>query len=212
MLTYLFDASAAVEIYVPRDHRMGKCIGHILEHKTMHEASLFIPNFCIAEVFNTLARMRFDPTSDDKPMEQIGYEKALESFRGDVHWGRRLYPYDLNRYHIVAADKIIAAEHGLGPKGGKGRLSTFDILIIAMACELAWIGRREDTYLLTCDRRLRRVFDHLGHGDFSGMMVEGPLGPGALDEGRWVPPKCICLFDVERVELRSFRGQAPLSI
>jgi hypothetical protein len=77
MLTYLFDASAAVEIYAPRNDRVKRIINHILAQKDVHRgASLFIPNFCIAEGFNTLARKHFDPKERDAPLDVRGYEKA----------------------------------------------------------------------------------------------------------------------------------------
>jgi hypothetical protein len=199
-----------VEIYIPHDHRIRKCVDHILEQKTMHQASLFIPNFCIAEVFNTFARKHFDPNDRDSALDADGYERCLSSFRSHIHWGSKIYPYDLNRYHIVAADKIIPAEHKRQRKDEKDHLSTFDILIIAMACEMAWIGEREDTYLVTCDKRLKQVCDDLRTGDFSELLVEGPLGK--LDENRWVPPKCLYLPNVTRGEMRNFRGQALLNI
>jgi hypothetical protein len=79
-----------------------------------------------------------------------------------------------------------------------------------MACELAWIGNREDTFLLTCDRRLKLVLDDLRAGSFSELIVEGPLGK--LDEKRWMPPMCIYLPEARKSEIRILPGQHPLNL
>ena len=78
-------------------------------------------------------------------------------FRKDIHWATLLYPYDLNRYHILAADEIIPIEHHVSRRKERDYLSAFDILLIAMACELAFIGQPEDVYLVTCDKRIQIV-------------------------------------------------------
>ncbi len=166
MLTYLFDASAAVEIYVPRNEQTKRAVRYILEQKnTYNHAVLFIPSICIAEVFNTLARKHFKPRDQNDALDRENYQKHLGRFREHVHWGRTLYPYDVSRYHIIAADKIIPVEHDLASKDERDHLSTFDILVIAMACELAYIGRPEDTFLVTCDHRMKRVFEELKKSD-----------------------------------------------
>ena len=64
MKTYLFDASAAVEFYVLRN-KSKKIVGFIKEQKkTYRQASLFMPNICVAEVFNTLGRVHTKPIFD----------------------------------------------------------------------------------------------------------------------------------------------------
>ncbi len=211
MLTYLFDASAAVEIYVPRNERTKKAVRYILEQKnTYNEAVLFIPNICIAEVFNTLARKRFKPRDQNDALDSENYERHLERFREHVHWGRTLYPYDASRYHIIAADKIIPVEHELASKNERDHLSTFDILVIAMACELAYIGRREDTFLVTCDHRIKQVSEELKKFDPSGLMIRGPLGEP--DKKRWIPPICLDLTRLTRGELRPVPSQSRFNV
>lgn len=209
MLTYLFDASAAVEIYVQQKEKCKKPLQYILQQKrTYGEAALFIPNICIAEVFNTFAQMRFEPRDKSSPLDEATYTRCLDKFRDDVHWGKTLYPYDLNRYHIVAADWIVLAEHHL-PRMEKddSHLSTFDILIIAMACELAYIGQRDRTSLVTCVKRLNRVCKNLNNSDFSDLVIPGPLGK--LNKNRWIPPTCIYLPEPVRGEVQSVLKQSP---
>jgi hypothetical protein len=100
-----------------------------------------------------------------------------------------LSSYDLNRYHILATDKIVLAEHHLPRREVYDRLSTFDILILGMACELAYIGQREETYLVTCDERLSRVCDKLRDPELAKQISQGPAGTPE-EERRWIPPVC----------------------
>jgi len=210
MLTYLFDTSAVVHNYVEGDKSIRKAVKHILEQKTLHKkASLFIPNICIAEVFNALARRRFNPKGDDQPLDHETYKRHLGKFRKHIHWGRTLYPYDVNRYHIVGVDNIIPVEHTLAREHRRDHLSAFDILVIAMACELAYIGKREDTFLVTCDKRMKQVVDEMRKPRASDGTVPGPLGE--LDKDRWIPPVCLDLRKLEAGELKHVQGQHPFN-
>ncbi|MDE3148206.1 MAG: hypothetical protein KGL37_01945 [Acidobacteriota bacterium] len=202
MQTYLFDASAAVQIYVPRKKTIRQSIEYVLKQKELGQAMLFIPNFCVAEVFNAFAKMHFR----ERRMGADEYKRSLKDFRDDIHWGKRLYAYDLNRYHIIAADKIIPAEQKRPLKPNKGPLSTFDILIISMACELAYTRGIENTFLLTDDERLHDVCD-----DLSKNVFHTPRGPlGELDDRRWISPKSFYL-DRTLVEALQAAGGQPLA-
>lgn len=107
-MTYLFDASAAVELYTSLNAKCKKAVRFIVEQKKTHkQAALYIPIFCVVEVFNTLARRHFK----DGALDRAQYESSLKRFRDEVHWGRTLYSYDLNRYHVIGADEIIPIEH-----------------------------------------------------------------------------------------------------
>jgi predicted nucleic acid-binding protein len=211
MLTYLLDASAAVEIYNPRSERVGKIARYILEQKTTHNrATLLIPSFCIAEVFNALGKRYFAPSKQKDAITREEYETSLRKFRNHVHWGKTLYPYELSRYHIIGADQIIPTEQRLYKETEWDRLSTFDILIISMACEIAFAGDRENTYLLTCDKRLAAVSNDLKARGASDDVIEGPLGK--LDKRRWVPPRCIYLPGAVRAEIPRVDRQQALNM
>ena len=203
MLTYLFDASAAVELYAPRNERTRKTLEFIAEQRrTYRKAVLLIPNFCIVEVFNALAKKYFAEHS----LAKDDYAKCLKRFRQDIHWGKTLYAYELSRYHVLAADEIIPIEHSVAVEHERDHLSTFDILVIAMACELAFVRPAEDVYLLTCDRRIKKVCDQLAKTDKKVLL--SLKVPGLLDEPqgtRWLPPKVLYLpqtrpSDIPRVE------------
>jgi predicted nucleic acid-binding protein len=208
MKTYLFDASAAVELYLPGDRRVKRVVSFIREQKTrFQEAMLYIPSFCIAEVLNTLARKHFRPTIKDEPLTQASYNECLKRFRDDVHWGKTFYPYELHRYHIIAADRIIPIEHHFALKDDFRHLSTFDILIIAMSCELSYTGIREETYLVTGDKRIKDIVDKFRRVDLNELKLKTPSGPlGEIEKRRWIPPECIdvvkiCLDDLKKLKL-----------
>jgi predicted nucleic acid-binding protein len=209
-LTYLFDASAAVEIYSARSPKVEKAVRFIIDQKKIHrQAVLYIPNFCVVEVFNTLARKHFkDGTLDD-----AHYEDCLRRFRDDVHWGRTLYSYDLNRYHVLGADEIIPIEHHVTPESEHDHLSTFDILIIAMACELAYVGRPEDTLLVTCDKRIQKVVEQFKGTELKEReewKIPGPMDDRSIR--RWIPPNVAYLPALKPGDLKSVQGQKPLNL
>lgn len=210
MLTYLFDASAAVELYAPRNAKCEKAVRFIVEQKKTHkQAVLYIPNFCVVEVFNALARRHFK----DEGLDSTQYEKSLKRFREDVHWGRTLYAYDLNRYHVIGADEIIPIEHHVASEHERDHLSTFDILIITMACELAYVGRPQDTFLVTCDKRIQKVVDQfkgINLDKLAEWMVPGPLDDRSIR--RWVSPNVLYLPALKPGDLKSVQGQKPLNL
>jgi hypothetical protein len=210
VLTYLFDASAAVELYAPRNARREKIVRFIVEQKwPLKKAILYIPNFCVVEVFNTLARKCFR----DSMLDKTQYESALNRFRNDIHWGRTLYSYELTRYHVIGADEIIPIEHHVASEHERDHLSTFEILIIAMASELAYVGEPENTRLVTCDRRIPKVveeFKGVSLRDRTEWKVEGGLDDHSVR--RWVPSNVIYLPDLRRDDWAPVPGQAPLSL
>jgi hypothetical protein len=214
MRTYLFDAPAAVELYLPGDRDVKRVVSFICEQKTrFQEAMLYIPSLCIAEVFNTLARKYFRPTGDDDRLTDASYGECLRGFREDVHWGRTFYPYEFHRYHIVAAYRIIPIEHHFALKDEKRHLSTYDILVVAMACELAYTGIREDTRLVTCDKRMKDVVDKFRAVDLNDLAGKTPLGPlGEVEKGRWVPPECIDARRIRPGDLERVEGQDPIHL
>lgn len=210
MLSYLFDASAAVELYVQQNAKARKAAQYIVSQRTIHKrAALYIPNFCVPEVFNALARKHFR----DHDLDKKAYESSLSRFRDDIHWGKTLYSYELNRYHVIGADEIIPIEHQVASEHDRDHLSTFDILIIAMACELAYLSRPEDTFLVTCDRRIRRVVEQFriaATGDHKTCSVPERFDdPGTR---RWVPPNVLYLPAIRPTEVRPVQGQAVLNL
>lgn len=163
----------------------------------------------MVEVFNALARRHFK----DGTLDAAHYENALKHFRNDVHWGRTLYSFDLNRYHVIAADEIIPIEHHVASEHERDHLSTFDILLIAMACDLAYIGRAEDTFLVTCDKRIQKVVEQFKATDVTkreGWKIPSPMDDHGVK--RWVPPNVLYQPTLRSGQIRPVQGQAPSNL
>jgi hypothetical protein len=148
---YLIDTSAVIHHY-KEDPQLTPRIEHIVEQQGLGRAVLFIPNFCIAEVFNTFAKLHFRERS------LIGeeYQKCCEQFRHDIHNAKLFYHYELQRYHILNVDYIVPFEHQLLTNQDE-YLSTFDIIILAMGIELVRIVGEKDFFIITCDKRIHSI-------------------------------------------------------
>jgi hypothetical protein len=123
----------------------------------------YIPQFCIAEVFNTFAKWRYCTSESDKSdkrnttLTPDQYKQVNESFKILIRDRLVLYAYDLHRYHNLNCDKIFETEHTIQREKNKGWLSTYDILIIAMAMELQRIHGKNNIKILSCDERLVKI-------------------------------------------------------
>ncbi len=164
----MFDTSAEVHHYVEQVWKAAQFVDHIFDLKAEKPvATLLIPDFSVAEVFNNFARLSYEGSDKKGRSSKEQYEACLKQFREDIHWGNVLYPYELNRYHILASDDIIPVEYEVEriSKAGKDakldQLGTSDILVLAMAAELAYTNGRENVCLLTADDRMKRVADEL---------------------------------------------------
>jgi predicted nucleic acid-binding protein len=209
MRTYIFDACAAVDIYCPRSEKVKRVLKFIVEQRTLHnKAALYIPDFCIVEVFNTLAKMHFKK----RVLSKEQYEDCLQRFRNDIHWASVLYPYAINRYHMLGADEIIPIEQNTPSEKDWDHLSTYDILLIAMASELAYLGDPEEVFLVTCDRRVKRVCDSFKETPATmreRWKVRREIGEAG--SSRWIPPTALYLPWANPAELNPVSGQHRLN-
>jgi hypothetical protein len=167
----------------------------------------------VAEVFNTFARHHFRPSANDRALTKDEYESCMKRFREDINWEKTFYAYDLSRNHIIAVDEIIPIEHKLAASDDEAHLSTLDILVIAMACELAYIGDPEEVFLITCDRRMKRVFEELKRADerdLKRLKVERVIGDPKGK--RWVPPNVLLLQDAIVKEFPRVDGQPMMNV
>ena len=138
----------------------------------------------------------------------------MTRFRDDIIWEKTLYSYDLNRNHIIAVDEIIPVEHKLAADDEEAHLSTLDILVIAMACELAYIGDPEKVFLITCDRRMKKVFQGLKDADERDLkrLKVDRIIIGDPKEKRWVPPNVLLLQDATPKEFPRADGQPMMNV
>jgi hypothetical protein len=134
---------------------------HNITANVMKGNFYYIPQFCIAEVFNTFAKWYYHSNENDKKntnttLTSDQYKRINESFKILIRNRRVLYAYDLHRYHNLNCDKIFETEHTTPRKKGSW-LSTYDILIIAMAMELQRIHGENNITILADDRRLLKI-------------------------------------------------------
>src|SRR5260370_20516545 len=99
----------------------------------------------------------------------------------------------MNRYHMTAIDEVLPLEYILREENpdDKQPLSAVDLLWVTMASDLTFLnGPSESVFLVTCDKRIKRVCDYFQSGYVrkrNAMKVPGPLDDPP--EGRWPPPK-----------------------
>ena len=146
---YLIDASA----FIYAIENLDGIEKDFFVEKANGLAFLYIPQFCVPEVFNAFARFFYR----DKKIGVEQYTKWKNEFIKAVGSRRILYCYDLHRYHNLNTHKIFKFEHRTSYLQREGALSTFDILIIAMGMELKKIHYPSNVSILTRDKRLRRI-------------------------------------------------------
>ena len=146
---YLLDASA----FVYAIENIDKLKKNFFIEKSNGSVFLYIPQFCIVEVFNAFARFFYR----DKRIGNELYTKWRGEFSKLVRNRKVLYCYDLHRYHNFNADKIYKFEHSVPYKSGEKSLSAFDILVIAMSMELKHLHSPNQVSILTRDGRLYRI-------------------------------------------------------
>lgn len=156
---YLIDTCAWVNYY-KGDVKVQTLLNHIIDQKGSNRATLFMPSFCIAEVFNTFAKWRY--RGDDVRLTEPEYEEIKKIFRTHIRRGALITEYPLHIYHIYNTDYVIPFEHqwntGLD---NKWFLSTFDILIIGMGIELVKHFGEKPVRIISCDKRLPLLCDKL---------------------------------------------------
>jgi predicted nucleic acid-binding protein len=154
---YLIDASAVGRYF---DEKIDpKTVKHnIAVNFGRGNIFYYIPQFCIAEIFNIFAKWHYREEPDRKRISTEKYRSNRNNFKKWIRRRKNMYAYDLHRYHNLNCDKVYKTEHTL-PKidKNKAHLSTFDILIIAMALDLQRIHGSDNLTILSCDERLIAV-------------------------------------------------------
>ena len=149
MKYYLIDASAY--IYTVQNLELTKI--NFFSEKTNQEAFLYLPQFCVTEVLNAFARFYFK----EKTIQANTYTEWRNDFIKSIRNRSLFYIYDLHRYHNLNADKIYRIEQTTPLSQKEHYLTSFDILIIAMAMELKKIHYPNPVMILSRDGRLIRI-------------------------------------------------------
>jgi hypothetical protein len=173
----LLDANVTAGYYLPRSlgsKRARERIAAIFDsvRSGASDHFLYIPNFCIAEVFSVFAKHsfgRWNPHVKNKgTIDTRVYNSLVSQFSEDIHNGRFLYQLELSRYHILGIDLVAPIDHYFQISRGKNRrhmpAATFDHLIIAMGIQLAHVHGTDGVAVVTADTRLVRILEKCRQG------------------------------------------------
>ncbi len=153
---YLFDTCAWVHYY-KGEPKVKALIDRILLHKGLNRATLFMPSFCITEVFNTFAKWRY--RGEEISIKEDEYNDIKEKFRSHIRRGSLITEYPLHIYHTYNTDYIIPFEHQWDTH--EKALSTFDILILGMGIELVKHYGEFPVRIVTAEKRLANIANQL---------------------------------------------------
>ena len=222
----LLDSNVTAGYYLPRSLHSTKAaqrIEAIFDSVRSGESKHFfyIPNFCIAEVFSVFMKHAFggwNPQVQGKgKLDSRVYGSLVKQFQKDIHNGRFLYHYELNRYHILGINLVAPVDHHFRISRGKKRrvvpMGTFDHLIISMGIHLAHIHTPEQVCILTADDRLSDI----------ARKCKGPIKAGTVKYLRLnmaeeltgrrfdaaIFPKCLNLKTAKKKELADTFGVWP---
>lgn len=196
---YLIDTCAWVNYY-RGDKKIQTLLDHIIEQKGWNRATLFMPSFCIAEVFNTFAKWRY--RGDDIKIDEKDYNDVKAKFRDHIRKGVLISEYPLHIYHIYNIDHIVPFEHqwDIG-EDKKWRLSTFDILIIGMGIELVKHFGFQPVRILTCEKRIAHICNKLQSDVSEGIRIKYQI-PKEI-----IYPTALYLPECEKKNLPFLQGQ-----
>jgi hypothetical protein len=176
-LFLLLDANVVAPYYVPessKKRRVPPRITSLMDAVRNGGAPyifLYIPCFCIAEVFGVFDKYRFGRWNTDVKKTLSGgipqpvYEDARRRFSEDVSQRRLLHPCDISRYHVLAADLVSPIDHyyqyyrDRARKAPKKPMGTYDHMIIAMGLHLSHVHGRENFAVVTADHRLAAILE-----------------------------------------------------
>lgn len=155
MRYFLLDANVLVAYYCKADEdgALRRRAADLVAARADGEAFLYVPNFCVAETLRAFAKKcwqekLFGNTHQDAREAFDSFRKALLD---DVVDGKILYSYELSRRHIKLTDRIYELSSRLSFRSGSVP-STFDVLLIAMGCDLMRIHGEDNLFIVTAER------------------------------------------------------------
>ncbi|OIO01165.1 hypothetical protein COY52_07165 [Candidatus Desantisbacteria bacterium CG_4_10_14_0_8_um_filter_48_22] len=174
---FLLDANVIVDYYLGR-HEVQRVFNDLLRRRQEGRCLIFIPDFCISEIFSTFAKKcYYEKDARDRISEQQ-FRKAKWDFIDDTSRDleyKRAQPYthvELSQNHLINAHLVyqpawdfVKKEHvrkKLVRKDGTYKFpSTFDLLVIAQGVEMAKLYSDEDFVILTSDEVMLEICRHL---------------------------------------------------
>jgi hypothetical protein len=184
---------------------------------------LYIPNFCIAEVFSTFAKHAYGHWNKhvtDGTIDGRIHKSLRTQFQSDIHNAALFYHYELSRYHVLAVNLVAPSDHYFKLARGAGKTvspaGTFDQLIVAMGIHLTKIHGPGNVVLITADNRLAKLVAKCCSPisasarktlqlDDAEKLVGIPFAPDSF-------PLVLNLDKAKTTELKATFGQWPLPI
>lgn len=222
----LVDANVAAGYYLPRclnSLRARKRIPLLLDSIRSNASPhfLYIPNFCIAEVFSAFAKHSFghwNPhVKKQGTIDSRVYRSLVVQFSSDIHNGAFFHQYELSRYHILGVDLVAPVDHYFQITRKKGRrhvpAGALDHLIISMGIQLVQIHGQGNVALVTTDDRLARIVDKCRSGLKAATVRKLKLQrAGEITGKQFSPsifPTCLDLSDAKKTDLAGTFGAWP---
>ena len=225
----LLDSNVTAGYYLPRSldsrkaqQRIENIFQSIRSGKSDH--FLYIPNFCVAEVFSVFMKHAFgnwNPhvTKKGGTIDKRVYEKLVAQFQEDIHNGKFIYHLELNRYHILGINLVAPIDHSYKISKGKKNVTpcgTFDHLIISMGITLSHIHGRNNVCIVSADDRLTDLLSKCSSLNKPAKIKKLKLDIAKEVIGRPFSkelfPKCINLKTAKISELIAVFGRWPLEV
>ena len=225
----LLDASLVAGYYLPAAGRHARAQARIIpliesvRNGLSPNVFLYIPNTCIAEVFDTLAKYRHGAKWNahvkkalPRGLTKKAFLNLRAKFASDIHNGAVIYQCELNRYHVLASDLISIVDntyrHYRGRKNVRP-MGTKDHLIVGMGIHLAKVHGHDNFAIMTSDHRMAALVDRARRVRMSrarqlGLVeIAGCLGL-RYGEVR-VFPRILNLASCRNQDLQHFFGEWP---
>jgi hypothetical protein len=223
---FLLDANLAAGYYLPRSlnskkasERIRIIIDSIRSGRT--EAFIYMPNFCIAEVFSVFMKYSFGQwnrhVKSKGTIDTRVYNSLVKQFQKDIHNGKFIYHLELNRYHVLGINLVAPIDHYFQISKTKAvPMSAFDQLVISMGVNLAHIHGSENVCILSADDRLTTILTkcktripvktiHKLKLSIAEEVTGRPFSPEIF-------PKHLNLKSAKNNELQAIFGKWPLEI
>lgn len=230
----LLDANIVAGYYLPESLNSVRARGYIknivdgVRNGGAPEVVLFIPNFCISEVFSVFAKYVFATWDKQvkknlsKRLKKTDYDRIKKHFQGDFKNGVLFNRVDLNTYHIFATNLISLVDanyqyyrNNMKRKINKKMMSAADHSIIGIGLQLSKIHGRDNFAICTADHRLANILKKATLVKSSTAkrlgLVETSKQLG-LEYGKNIYPRVINLAKTTKNELVEFFGVWPLPI
>jgi hypothetical protein len=225
----LLDSNVTAGYYLPRSldsikarDRIQNLFWSIRSKSSDH--FLYIPNFCIAEVFSVFMKYAFggwNPHVRNKggTIDKRVYQSLVDQFQGDIHNGKFIYHLELNRYHVLGINLVAPIDHYYRISKGKGNVcpcGTFDHLIISMGITLSHIHGRDNVCIVSSDERLTNILAKCNSLEKPSIIKRLKLDIAKVVVGRPFDkelfPKYVNLKTARKADLEAVFGAWPLEV